>query len=260
MRILFCGARTAGYKCLKYLLDKKEEIAGVLTLDDTKEERWAESVLELANSKGLKTFVQEDTKDHVFIESIKALNPEALFSIYYDKIIPAEILKACKWSINIHGGKLPEYRGSFSNIWAIINGEKKTACTAHIMEEKLDSGDILGMKEVSISDEETGKSLYFKISDAVVELFKETYMKLKNGKLERNPQPKEGRYYKRQLPNDGMIDWSWPPKKVHDFIRALNFPPFMPARAIIGERTAYVYGSKLEGGSVVLTDVRFERK
>lgn len=260
MRILFCGARTAGYQCLKYLLEQGEEIAGVLTIDDSAGPKWAESVIELAESKKLKTFTPESTKDPEFIQSIRDVNPEILFSVYYDKIIPPEILKLSKWNINIHGGKLPEYRGSFSNIWAIINGEKKTAATAHIMEEKLDSGDILGAKEVQITGEDTGKSLYFKVSDSATELFKEVHKKLKQGRLSGTPQLKGGKYYNRLLPNEGIIDWGWPPKRIHDFIRALNFPPFMPARTVIEGRTAYVYGSKLENEKIVLTDVRLDKK
>ena len=260
MRILFCGARTAGYDCLKYLLENKETIAGVLTVDDTKEEKWAKSVLELANSKELKTLVPSNTRDPALIESIKKLEPDTLLSVYYDKIIPPEILNLCKWRINFHGGKLPEYRGSFSNIWAIINEEKKTAATAHIMQEKVDSGDIVGVREADISDEDTGKSLYFKISDAATELFKEVYTKLKKGALEPTPQPKEGRRYPRQLPYKGLIDWGWPQNRIHNFIRALNFPPFTPARTVIGGKEAYVYCSKLEGGYLVLTDLRFKKK
>ena len=57
-----------------------------------------------------------------------------------------------------------------------------------------------------------------------------------------------------------MIDWSWPSRKIHNFIRALNFPPFQPARAILGDKEAYVYGSRLDGKELVLTDIQFTKK
>jgi methionyl-tRNA formyltransferase len=254
MNILFCGARTAGYECLNYLLEKGENIVAVLTLDDTKDTKWAQSVLELARSKGLKTFTQKNLNE--LTETIRNLNPEVLFSVYYDRIIPAEILNMCRISINFHGGKLPEYRGSFSNIWAIFNGEKRSAASAHIMEETLDSGDILGVREVDVSDQDTGKSLYFKISDAAIALFKDVYRKLKENTLERTPQEKQGQTYRRKLPHDGTIDWTWEPDKIHRFIRALNFPPFVPAKTMKDGRTMYVYESKIEDGRIILTDVR----
>ena len=260
MRILFCGARTAGYDCLKYLLDQHAQVVGVVTIDDTTGPRWAKSVLELARSAKLITFTQQNNKDPAFIESIRQLKPTVLFSVYYDKLIPADILNLCEWNINIHGGKLPEYRGSFSNIWAIFNEEKASAATAHLMEATLDSGAILGVKPVAITDDDTSKALYFKISNSATALFKDIYQQLTIGKVQRTPQPDGGKSYRRQLPNEGMINWSWPAHKIHNFIRALNFPPFQPARTVLGDKEAYVYESRLEGDAIILTDVQFTKK
>ena len=66
---------------MRYLLDKGEEIVGVLTIEDPDEEKWSESLLKFAKSRGQKTFVPKSTKDPAFIESVNSLGAEVLFSI-----------------------------------------------------------------------------------------------------------------------------------------------------------------------------------
>lgn len=58
------------------------------------------------------------------------------------KLVPG-VLSAAKLAVNIHAGKLPEYRGSHTLTWAILNGEDSFTLTAHKMAEQIDAGDIL---------------------------------------------------------------------------------------------------------------------
>ena len=70
-----------------------------------------------------------------------------LFLIEKDIILHPRFL-----TFNIHGSLLPKYRGRAPHIWAIINNEKETGITAHVIDEKCDSGDIISQIKIKIEE------------------------------------------------------------------------------------------------------------
>ena len=241
MRIVFAGCRNAGYECLKYLIEQGEEIVAVLTSYDLDENpRWSKSVGELANKHKLPIITEYEG-----LKYEHKLKGDVLFSVYYHKKFSKDFLSNFKMAINFHGGKLPEYKGAFSNIYSILHNEKTTASTAHFMETELDGGDIIDEEEVPIDENEIGSSLYFKISDATIIVFKRIYERLKtNGILSHKPIG-ESHTYKRILPNNGNIDWSKSAKEVCTFIRALNFRPLQPAKSYLKGEEYHFYTAKI---------------
>src|SRR5688572_2958423 len=72
-------------------------------------------------------------KTKEFLDQIPS--PDVIFSVNYLFIVEEDILKrAKKYAINIHGSLLPKYRGRTPHVWAIINNEKKSGLTAHLMD------------------------------------------------------------------------------------------------------------------------------
>lgn len=49
--------------------------------------------------------------------------------------------------LNVHPGRLPQYRGKNCPEWAVFHGES-VVLTAHIMESEYDEGDVLGIVDV----------------------------------------------------------------------------------------------------------------
>lgn len=232
MRVVLMGSKEDGYGCLQHLLHQGHEVAAVVTVPDLPpEKRWFRSLVPLAEEKSIPLYIPVSAKDPEFIRAIVSLQPDIVFSVNFDKIIPPEILRAAKYSINFHGGRLPEYSGCLSGIWAMIKGEQENAVTAHLMEAEADTGDIVGVKKVSITPEDTGRILYEKTMRAAVELFGELLPQIAAGTLQRQKQDLTGRkYYSRKLPWGGMIDWQKSAEEIHRFIRAMNFPPYPPAK------------------------------
>lgn len=65
------------------------------------------------------------------------LNPDIIFSFYFRRLIPNEIiLKSRLGAYNLHGALLPKYRGQTCINWAVVNGETHTGATLHLMTEK----------------------------------------------------------------------------------------------------------------------------
>jgi folate-dependent phosphoribosylglycinamide formyltransferase PurN len=106
---------------------------------------------EVADHNGSETvrILQGIKPDVVVLANTRIIRPDIIR-------IPA---RAC---INLHLGKLPEYRGTASAFWEIFNGEPYGGVTVHFVDEKLDNGDILLEDTVDILAGDTEKSLYAK--------------------------------------------------------------------------------------------------
>ncbi len=242
MKVIFFGSKDDGYYCLQHLLEQGHHILAVVTVPDPpKENQWYYLVRELARQKELPLFIPAKMKDKEFLNSILELRPDVTFSVNFDKIIPEQILRLAKYNINFHGGILPQYSGCVSGAWSIINGETETASTAHLMEPSIDTGDIIKEKRIAITGQDTGRTLYDKTTRATIELFKEILELIEQNQVKPIPQELEKRkYYGRELPFAGIIDWNNTAIKVYNIVRALNFPPFKPAKTYFGGNEVFI--------------------
>ncbi|MFC1546663.1 formyltransferase family protein, partial [bacterium] len=117
-------------------------------------------------------------------EIIEYYKPDFLISYNYRYIIGEDILDLFKSkSINLHISLLPWNRGAFPNVWSFLHDTPK-GVTIHILDEGIDTGDILIQKEVFIDEtKETLASSYNILHKSLQELFKENWMEIKLGKI-----------------------------------------------------------------------------
>ena len=169
---------------------------------------------------------------------IKVKKVDFIFSIANRIIIKDEIIKLCKKAtINLHPGLLPEYKGFFSTVWAIINGEKRVGYTYHHISNEIDGGNILFQKSFRLRSEDNAFMLYHKImQDAIFNIGKVLELSSQLGK----PQSKQGKYYSKDLPCNGEINPLWTNKKIRNFIRAMIFPPYKSAYVKIKDKKYFV--------------------
>ena len=118
---------SVGCVCLRTLLEGGVEVAAVYTHeDDPGEERWFDSVADLARARGL-AVLTPDLLDGAEEEHLCALAPDLIFSFYYRSLIPERVLRlAPLGAFNMHGSLLPRYRGRACVNWAVLNGETET--------------------------------------------------------------------------------------------------------------------------------------
>lgn len=145
----------------------------------------------------------------------------------YGKIIPASMLSLPKiFAICVHPSFLPFYRGSTPIERAIISGERQTGVTIFKINEKIDAGDIIIQKTISIEDDDNFFSLRYKLSQEGVRLLIEVIAKVKDNSYTLTPQDvnKATLTYKLKK-TDGRIIWDNDAVKIHNFIRAtLDWP------------------------------------
>jgi methionyl-tRNA formyltransferase len=164
-------------------------------------------------------------QDQSTFNQVAKFAPDLILSAYGLRIIPTSVLDLSNMAINMHPSYLPDYKGRWICPWAIINGEVEHGITFHSMTEKIDVGDILFQKKVSISVDETAWSLYNKLITEFVQEFDNFFTALREQRLKPKPMPNGGRFFRQGLPFDGMIDPSWNADQIKKFVRAMFFPP-----------------------------------
>lgn len=227
MRLAVFAYHDIGYECLKLLIDWNEEIVALVTHeDDPREEIWFRSVAELGSKHKLAVYTPSNPNTPAFIDLMRRLEPDLILSFYYRLLLSRELLAIPRLGgINLHGSLLPKYRGRSPVNWALVNGETKTGVTLHYMVEKADAGDIIAQRAASIMLEDTALTLFHKLSAAAVELFKETYPRIKAGTAPRMPQDSRlATTFGRRRPEDGKISWEKPALAIYNLIRAVTHP------------------------------------
>jgi methionyl-tRNA formyltransferase len=136
--------------------------------------------------------------------------------------LPHQILKLPPLGcINVHASLLPKYRGSAPIQWAIIHGEEKTGVTTMLMDEGLDTGDILLQEETEIADEDNAETLGKKLSEIGASLLMKTIKGIKDGALKPVPQGGIPSHAPPLRKEDGKIDWSKTAKEIFNFVRGV---------------------------------------
>lgn len=182
------------------------------------------SILSFAQLNSLPIFIGNPRKIDP-AAFLKTFETDIIFSINYLFIVQYNILCHPRYAINLHGSLLPKYRGRTPHVWAIINGEKQTGVTAHLMEEGCDTGDVLLQKEVPIEEEDTGASVLNKFAEIYPRMILEIIEMMKTNKLIAVKQDKtEASYFGKRTPDDGEINWDWQKERIKNWIRAQAYP------------------------------------
>jgi methionyl-tRNA formyltransferase len=224
VRIIFFGTPAFAVPSFKALLDSGEDILSVVTQPDRMKGRGhalSESpVKEFAGSKGIPVLQPADIKSPYLTEKLKKLRPDAIVVVAYGKILPLSILKIPTFGcINVHASLLPKYRGAAPIQWALIQGEVKTGVTTMLLDEGLDTGDLLLHEEAEIWDEDTTYSLGIRLSEMGASLLCKTLKGVKDGSVQPSSQTGEPTYAPPLKKDDGVIKWSLPAKKIFNLIR-----------------------------------------
>jgi methionyl-tRNA formyltransferase len=141
--------------------------------------------------------------------------------IAYGRILTTRILETPRYGcVNVHASLLPAYRGAGPIQWAIIRGEQETGVTTMWMEEGLDTGPALQVRQEPIRSDDTAGTLGDRLARMGATLLVETVEALAAGQLTATPQPEEGVSMAPLLSKeDGRLDWDRPAVELDRLIR-----------------------------------------
>ena len=227
-RIIFMGTPEFAVPALRDLHKNGQDVALVVTQPDRPKGRGRKvippPVKEVAVSFGYEINQPASIRTDEFADHMAKYKPDIIVVVAYGHIIPKNILAIPKIAtINIHASLLPKYRGPAPIQWAIINGEKETGVTIILMDEGLDTGDILLSSKVEIFPDDTSGILHDRLSALGADLLIQTIKSFETGNINPIPQDHTQATYAPILKkNDGRMNWEMPAQTLEAFIRGMT--------------------------------------
>jgi len=187
---------------------------------------------------------------------LKAKAPEFCVVIAYGKILPGEILELpAKGCLNVHASLLPRWRGAAPIQFALLNGDTETGVCTMLIDEGMDSGDLLLERSTAIAPDECADTLTGRLAAMGAELIVETVRRF--DEITPRPQDHEAATYARLLKKeDRHIVWSEPATAVYNRYRALSpapgvFGEFRGKRVLIREMKPVAEGLGAAPGTII---------
>lgn len=228
MKIIFMGTPDFSVPTLDAIKKDGNEIVLVVTQPDKKKGRKGiltpPPVKEWAVKNNISIFQPVKLREKQNIEELEKYEADVIVVAAFGQILPKEVLDMPKYGcINVHASLLPKYRGASPIQWAILNGDDETGVTTMQMGVGLDDGDILLQKKVPISSEDTGGSLFDKLSKVGADLLIETLHLIEKNDIVRIPQDDEKATHVGLIKKDfGILSFDEENKYILNKIRALN--------------------------------------
>ena len=228
MKVVFMGTPDFAVGTLEAIVGAGHEVAAVVTQPDKPKGRGGvmamSPVKECALSHGLTVLQPLKARNPEFVEEIKAINPDVIVVVAFGQIIPSEIIHMPKFGcINVHASLLPKYRGASPIQWTVLDGCEYSGVTTMLMDEGIDTGDILETATVKLDERETGGSLFDRLSLVGAKLLVETLDKAEAGQLHPVKQDDSQSSYVRMIDKSfGLMDFTQPVEVLERKVRALN--------------------------------------
>jgi len=177
-----------------------------------------------AEEHGIPVFNPKSLKNAEAQEEFKKLNADVAVVAAYGLILPKAVLDAPKYGcINIHASLLPRWRGASPIQHAIWSGDPETGITLMQMDEGLDTGAVISLERITITDKTTSSSLHDELSVLGGKMIVKAIGELaKTGALKSVPQNDDSTYAPMLKKENGKINWSLSAAMIDRQIRALN--------------------------------------
>jgi len=227
-KIIFMGTPEFAVPALKSLYKNNQNVALVVTQPDRPKGRGRKiippPVKKAAVSLGCEVDQPASVRTVEFANRIASQNPDIIVVVAFGHIIPKNILEIPKIAaINIHASLLPKYRGPAPIQWAIINEETETGVTTMLMDEGLDTGDILLSSKIKILSDDTSDILHDRLANLSADVLIQTIERIESGDITPISQDHAQATYAPLLKkNDGRMNWEMPARTLEAFVRGMT--------------------------------------
>lgn len=165
-----------------------------------------------------------DIRESGFCDQLRSLAPDFLVIAAFGQILPRSVLGIPRYGpVNVHASILPKYRGPAPIQWALIRGETVTGVTTILMDQGVDTGDMLLTAEIPIRANDTAATLHDRLADIGAEVLIKTLLGLVDGSIRPRAQNHALATYAPMLTKkSGRIDWAKPAHEIDALIRAMT--------------------------------------
>lgn len=251
MRLVFMGTPDFAVGCLEALIKAGHDVVAVYSQPDKpvgrKREVLPTPVKQCALNHGIEVRQPASLRNAEQTEALRQLRPDAVVVVAYGKLIPTDMLEVAPLGfINVHGSLLPKYRGAAPIQWAVVNGEKETGVTTMLLNEGMDTGDMLEKAVTPIGENETAGELFERLSVLGAELIVSTLEKLEKGEITPEKQDEAQATLAPIISKEmAILDFSKSAESLSNLVRGFN--PWPIAYTILDGKRLKVYSARVAG-------------
>lgn len=227
IRVVFMGTPDFAATILGGLRDAGYHIVAVYTKPDKpvgrKQETTPPPVKRIAEEAGIP--VEQPARfDEKAIETLRKRKPDLIVVAAYGKILPSAVLGMPGFGcVNVHTSLLPKFRGAAPVQNALLQGEAETGVTLMLLDEGLDTGDILAQTSRVISPDDTRDTLLAKLAEDGITLLRETLPLWVERKITPKPQDETQATVCQLIDReDGRIFWNETAQTIWNTFRGLT--------------------------------------
>lgn len=249
MKVIYMGTPDFAVPCLERLVKDGFDVVCVVTQPDKpkgrKQELSPSDVKVKALELGLHVYQPATLKTQDAYDYLSKFEPDYIIVAAYGKILPKNILDLPKYAcINVHGSLLPKYRGAAPIQRSVLAGDDVTGVTTMLMNEGLDTGDMLLKSEYRIDINATAGEVFDALANASPDLLMKTIEMFTKGEITPEKQNEEDSTYAAMLSKDeAVIDWSKSALEIHNLIRGMS--PWPVAYTCLDGKKLKIYSSCL---------------
>lgn len=249
MRVIFMGTPDFAVETLEEIIKAGHEVVLVVSQPDKavgrSKELKATPVKTSALAHGIEVYQPRRIREQECVEYLAGYQPDIIIVVAFGQIISRAILDMPKYGcVNVHASLLPKYRGAAPIQWAVIDGEKVTGVTTQRMAEGIDTGDTIMKEEVVLREDETGGSLFDRLSVVGAKLCVKTMEAIENGTATYTPQDESMATHVGKIGKEmGDIDWSKDAKSIECLIRGLD--PWPSAYTRLDDKTLKIWKARV---------------
>lgn len=248
-KIILMADGLVGYEVCKYLVSEGEEISR-LYLHSKEVRKYGDEIIKVSQCHHQSIFNVEMLNNSDHINQLCALRADYIITVYWAHLLKKEIIDCvAEGTINFHPALLPINRGWYPHVHSLYNGSS-TGVTLHEIIEEADAGRIWAQREVVMDEYDTAFTLYNRLQDEIINLFKETWPKIKLHKITPLPQDQlRVTYHKKAEVNSlDKID-------LDECVRTENFINLLRARSFGNKGFAYY----IKNGKKVYLNIRLSK-
>ncbi len=199
----------------------------------------------VAQRLGIPVYQPERLKAASARTTLAEYEGECAVVVAYGQIIPQHLLDLYPLgALNIHGSLLPRLRGAAPMQRSILAGERTTGISIILLDAGMDTGPVLGQRDLQIGDSEAFGSLHDRMAQEGADFLLKVLADWKGGRIAPEPQHEADATYAPPIMKDELrIDWSLPAAQIVNTIRA--FDPMPGAFGYLGGRRIKCFGAAL---------------
>jgi methionyl-tRNA formyltransferase len=196
MRYAFAGDRDVAVGVLDYMVDRGYRPLALMLPEGAT--HGAELLRRCPDLEPARILVGDAFREPGGLRILGELELDYLICVHFPLPVPDQVLRIAGVGVlNLHPALLPHNRGWHCPSWAILEGTPYGA-TLHFITEQLDAGDVIHQRELQVAPGDTADSLYARVKDLELEVFREAFPSLLTGAPPRRPQDiSSGTFHRR---------------------------------------------------------------